>query len=388
MINFLCTSPKPKLKGTDAVYNEIYKLQDSFGGEVTSVYPFSKPNSNYPALLYGLHNIQEIKHLDEENNINQIFAPSLSYVPFIHGLSKPIIYNVSTGIGKEGKLLPKNFVNKVNTFVVSNKRDKEVLNSRNIKNVKIIKSAIDIEKFEKQSLEFNGTLRLLMASAPWELKQFQTKGVHLILNALQQLKNVHVTFLWRNVLSEEMVKLIKQYNVAEKVTFINETIDIRTLLNKVHGTILISNKSNVVKSYPHSLIESLVSAKPVITSKEIPMADYVAQNECGMVLKDFEASSLVQSIKSFKNNIARLTEKTIDINVHDFSTKKMIEQYKTLYKDLLSERKSKRKPVFSFPFSRSVELGESIENMRRTGQLNLFPTKHDTSNESGRASSL
>jgi len=336
MINFLCTSPKPNLTGTDALYNEIYKLKDYFGGRVTSLYPFSKPNSSYPALLYGAHNLFEIKTAESDHKINQIFAPSLSYLPFIHLLKKPIVYNVSTGISERGKLFPNGFLKKVSSFVVSNERDKNILHENGLNNVKIIRSAIETSTFKKHQLSLNGTLHLMMASAPWETKQFHTKGIHLLLSALQQLKGVHLTFLWRNVLVKDMEQLINQYQVADKITFINENVDIQTLLHKVHGCVLLSNNSSIVKSYPHSLLESLACGKPVITSKEIPMADYINENQCGLILNDFNHHALIRLIENFKTNLQNLTDFAFHFNEHDFSIQKMMSEYRLLYHNILA----------------------------------------------------
>jgi len=366
MINFLCTSPKPKLSGTDALYNEIYKLKDHFGGAVTSLYPFSKPNSSYPALLYGTHNLLKLKSLERKNSINQLFAPSLSYLPFMYALNKPIVYNVSTGISEKSTFLPGSFLKKVSAFVVSNEKDKNTLLQKGHKNVKLIRSAIDTTKLEKHQLPVNGTLQLLMASAPWENKQFHTKGIHILLSALQQLENVHLTFLWRNVLVKDMLQLIAQYNVQDRVTFINQTVDIQQLLNRVHGCVLLCSNASIVKSYPHSLLEALVSGKPVITSKEIPIADYVTENNCGLVLDTYNTNQLVHLIHDFRSNIEALSSKAMQINVHDFSVEKMKSEYQILYNNILSSKKrAKGIDLNTFPteLSRGRNLGNSLPNI-------------------------
>ncbi len=381
MINFLCTSPKPKLSGTDALYNEIYKLEDHFGGSVTPLYPFSKPNSSYPALLYGAHNLLKIITLERQNAINQLFAPSLSYLPFMYALSKPIVYNVSTGISENGILLPKGFLNKISAFVVSNEKDKNTLLQKGIHNVRLIRSAIDTSKLEKHQLPIDGRLNLLMASAPWESKQFHSKGIHLLLSALQQIENVHLTFLWRNVLVKDMQQLITQYDVQDKVTFINETVDIKQLLRQVHGCVLLCSNASIVKSYPHSLLEALVSGKPVIASKEIPIADFVSKNNCGLVLDTFDANQLVETIKTFRTNIQTLSDKAMQINVHDFSIEKMMSEYRILYNNILTSRvpaKGIDSNTFPTGLSRGRKVGGALSNIRPAsgsfGRLDASPS--------------
>ena len=50
----------------------------------------------------------------------------------------------------------------------------------------------------------------------------------------------------------------------------------------------------IVRSYPHSLIEALVTGKPVLVSRSVPMADYVEQAGCGVVVEQAEHFGLAQ----------------------------------------------------------------------------------------------
>jgi len=331
MINYLCTAPKPILQGTDALYNEIELLRTNFKGHVHSLFPFKKPISSFPAFLFGLHNYNKIKKSASKSSINHIFAPSLVYLPILNRLPKPIIYSIVTSISKQSKLLPKLFIRKLNKLVVSNERDATYLRSKKYKNVTVIKTGIDISPFDKHQLSLNGTFNLLMASAPWENKQLDSKGVLLLLSTLKQTSNLHITFLWRNVLEKEMKTLIKEYGVGNKVTLINQKTDVPSLLKTTHATILLSNDASVVKAYPHSLIESLISGKPVITSKQIAISDFIDKNNCGVVLKDFNAPSLINSIEAIKNNYTSYSNATLQLDTDLFSNKRMITEYKKLY---------------------------------------------------------
>lgn len=334
MINYLCTSPKPILQGTDALYNEIELLKTNFGGQIHSLFPFKKPISRFPAFLYGFHNFNTIKNSASNSKLNHIFAPSLVYLPVLNRLPKPLVYNIVTSIGKQSKLLPKSFINKLAALVVSNERDAANLQSKNYENVTVIKTGIDINPFTKHQLAVNSTFNLLMASAPWEAKQLATKGVRLLLSTLQQTNNLHITLLWRNVLVPEIKQLINEYNVADKVRLINEKANVAQLLKTVHATVLLCKDASVVKAYPHSLIESLISGKPVITSTQIAIADFVQQNNCGVVLKDFNATSLISCINYLKNNYNQYCNATLNLDANNFSNKQMLANYKQLYNSL------------------------------------------------------
>jgi len=323
------------LQGTDALYNEIELLKANFGGQIHSLFPFKKPISRFPAFLYGFHNFKKIKSSALDSRFNHIFAPSLVYLPVLNRIPNPIIYSIVTSIDKQSKLLPKTFIKKLGALVVSNERDANFLRSKSYENVTVIKTGIDISPFAKHQLPLNGTFNLLMASAPWESKQLISKGIHLLLSSLKKASNLHITFLWRNVLEKEMETLIKYYDVGNKVTLINKKTNVPSLLKTVHATVLLSNDASVVKAYPHSLIESIISGKPVITSKHIAITDFVQQNNCGVVLNDFNTVDLVSCIDKLQTNYSQFSNATLNLDTNMFSNKRMLADYDSLYKILI-----------------------------------------------------
>jgi len=108
------------------------------------------------------------------------------------------------------------------------------------------------------------------------------------------------------------------------------------LLKTIHSTVLLSNDASVVKAYPHSLIESLISGKPVITSKQIAMSDFVEENSCGVVLNDFDASHLLKLIDKLQANYTQYCNATFALDVNLFSNKRMLADYEKLYTRLTS----------------------------------------------------
>lgn len=331
MINYLCSSPFPQIKGTDAVYNEINTLHNQFGGSVHSLYPFKKPSSRFPILLYGVHNYRQIKKLEKEVSCHQVFAPSLFHIPILYRLKKPIIYNIVAGIGKNVKLPQKYYLDKITLFIVSNEADKDILNKQGIQNVEIVTTGIKTENFEKHSLVYEGKLNLLLASAPWEMKQFYSKGIHLIFEYLKSHPNVHIYLLWRDILAEHAVDLIKQYGIQDSISFINKNVNVNKYLKKVHGSILICNDRTLVKANPHSLIESIAAGKPVICSSNIPFSSFVKSRKCGVCLEEFNLESLDNAIKKFTEGYHKLSNVAYAIDPYIFSTDRVKDQYQKLY---------------------------------------------------------
>jgi len=334
MINFLCTSPKPHFESTDALYNEIEVLRKRFKGSVTSLHPFASPSSRYPILLYGMHNIGRIRGNERLNSINHIYAPSIFHFPMIHFLKKPIIYSVFAGISPDIEFPVDSFMKRIHSFIVSNERDLKILKDKGISNVEIIRPAIETKKFDKHSLPLKKTLHFLMASAPWELKQYESKGIHLMLQTLQKVDDLHITFLWRNIFPEHMIELIQKYDVVKKVTFINEFADVSALLKKSHGALLLTNDCTVVKAYPSSIIETITAGKPVIISKEIPIADFIVKNDYGLTLDEYTVDDFVKVLKEFRQKYSHLSEATLKFSPDEFSTARMLADYEHIYNNI------------------------------------------------------
>jgi len=349
MINFLCTSPKPKVDGTDALFNEMNLLQNQFNGFATSLFPFTDPSINYPILLYGFHKFRTIQKIEQTTEVNHIFASSIFHLPIVYFLKNPIVYTVAASL-REDTILPiRKFMDRIKYFIVSNEIDSQILRSKGINNIKIIQSGIDIELFNKNKLALDNKLHLLMASAPWDMNQFKTKGIFLIFEALQKIDNIHITFLWRNILPDHMLRLVKKYKVEDKITFVNEYTNVDKYLQQVHGTILLTKDGSIVKSFPHSLIESIVAGKPVILSNKIPMSNFVKNNNCGLVLEEFTSNNLISLIEQFRNRYAELANFTLNIESDIFSIRRLFDDYNDLYSKVTSTSSSKRRAPSNTP---------------------------------------
>lgn len=331
-IQFLLTSPKPAIEGTDAVYQEIQAIQKLAGGTMTNLFPLSQPNSFFPRFLYGWHQRNTLKKQEQQTQINHIYAPVLYYFPILKQLKNPLIYTVIASL--KGRKKPSNIkaLQQIAQIIVSNSRDYNILSDWGFKNHHLIRPGIATQDFQSHTLALQKELVLLMASAPWEAAQFHSKGVDLLLKALQQRPYLKMIFLWRGFLYEEMQAKIKAYQVESQVQIINKKVKVNDILKEVHGTVLLAKTPQLVKAYPHSLIESIVSGKPVIIGNEIPMADDIQEKKCGLVVKDFAIDHFLEQLDVFYENYESLATVCRKLNATDFSEKRMVQEYLQVYR--------------------------------------------------------
>ena len=332
-ILYLLTFPEPAIQGTDAVWQDVETLQTTFGGASINLFPFKKPRSFLPMPLYGLHRIKSIR--SQENNqlmLNHIFVPTLHYLPVFYFMKNPIVYTVAASLQKQRKPLNIHRLNNLHRIVISNERDRQVLESWGINNYSIITPGVDTSGFSSHPLPLKKELILLMASAPWDKAQFSSKGIDLLLETVAKLPFLKLILVWRGLLYEELLEKIGYHGVIQKVEVINKKVNVNDFLKKAHATILLAKHPKLVKSFPHSLIESLAAGKPVIVSKTIPMADYVREHSCGVVVEDLRLESLTDSIESLMNQYQSLSDHANRIRAQDFSLVQMVDQYRILYR--------------------------------------------------------
>ena len=300
---YLHTAPRPAIDGTDAVYNEIEEWRKKTGGHILTLYPLRTPSSAIPRFLYGWHQIFSIIKLQKDVSEVHIISPTLHWYPILSLVHKDLVYHLTTSINvpKSARLLDR--LRMCKAVIVSSKQDEGTLRSLGLSQARFVRPMYDVSKFKPHHLPLQDELVLLMASAPWEKSQFESKGVIAILDMLAQTKNVKVIFLWRGILYNQMRKLVQEYGVEDQVEIINEKVDVVELHKRVHAVILLAKDRHVVKSYPHSLIEAVASGKPVICSKVIPMAEEIAESGVGIVVNDY--GDLARALMQLRANLEK-----------------------------------------------------------------------------------
>src|SRR5262249_38928894 len=174
-------------------------------------------------------------------------------------------------------------------------------------------------------------LILLMASAPWNGRQFELKGINLLLAAAARLPYLRLILLWRGVLAEELERRVLRFRLENRVEIVNRKVDINDYLAQAHATVLLAKHGGLVKSFPHSLVESLLVGKPVLLSNTIAMSDYVSKRHCGVVVRDMSFEALAAAIESLMRDYETLARNASHIAAAEFSIETMIANYRRLY---------------------------------------------------------
>jgi glycosyltransferase involved in cell wall biosynthesis len=330
-ILYLLTSPPPILEGTDAVVQEVDALQRAFGGARMNLFPFKRLGSRFPRRLFGLHMLGKLRALQRGLELNHIYHPILYPFPVLRLLRNPIVYTVIASL--QGSARPAHLaqLREFHRIVVASERDARILADWGLRNVSIVPPGIETSVAPCQYLPLERDLVLLMASAPWARHQFDLKGVDALLEAAKALPYVKLILLWRGVLFDDLMARIRSLGIEQRVEIINEHVDVNIYLARAHATVLVAKRGDVVKSYPHSLVESLLAGRPVIISASISMADDIVKSQAGVVVESVSTVTLIEAIERLRSSYPTLAANAARVGPATFSMPAFVDNYRRVY---------------------------------------------------------
>lgn len=330
VLHHLTTPPSP-MAACDAVVQEVEALQAQLGGEIVYLNPARRPGSRYPERLYGLHCLLYLRRREATVRLHHIYNSHLLYFPYLRWLRRPIIYSVTAGLRSSHPPGNLRKLEHISVIVVSNERDRATLCAWGLKNVHVIRSGIDMERFSPAPPPDGPGFTLLSGSAPWTKPQFHSKGVEALLGAAETRPDLRLVFLWRGLLFEAMQKQVAQHKVQAQVQVINQEVDVNQVLAGVHAAVVLATDPTLVKAFPHSLLEALATGRPVLVSQSLPMADYVARTGCGQVVEVVNPGGVLEALARLEANYETHRAAALRVRQRDFSREALVEAYRRLY---------------------------------------------------------
>jgi glycosyltransferase involved in cell wall biosynthesis len=340
-ILYQLTTLPPKFPAGEAIAQEINALRANFGGDVIYVNPNQHALGFIPRLLFGFHQLKQIHNREVGLDFHHFYNPDPFPFPFLRYLRRPVIYSISCGVNNKRPNAA--FFNALAAVAVADERSLRRLRKWGVENVMLVRAGIDTTQFTYSPLPLpspHSEVRLMVGSAPWTKAQFHSKGIEGLLAAAQQNPQLHLIFLWRGVLVEEMEQRVRKMNLSRQVEVVNRQVDVNQVLAGVHGSITLASNSAIIKSYPHSLLDSLAAGKPVLVSQAIPMADYVEQTGCGQVVKNVTPADILTAIDALAHSYEAQALAARQVGQRDFSQQAMINSFRPIY-EMVSQNPEK-----------------------------------------------
>ncbi|MGC9396710.1 MAG: glycosyltransferase [Anaerolineae bacterium] len=322
----------PKMPAGEALSQEIQALREHNGGDLVYVNPNQNSAIYIPRLLFGSPMLKALRNREKNVDMHHFYNPDPFPYPYLLRLRRPVIYTVSSGIS--ARRINARYFNRLAAVTVYDERSQQRLLRAGVRNVYRIHPGIDTSRFSCTPLLLERELRLLVASAPWTRAQFRTKGIDALLKAAQQEPRLHLTFLWRGILAEEMEERIHSLGLESRITVINTLADVNRVLAGVHATITLATNAALIKAYPHSLLDSLAAGKPVLVNRVIPMADDVARASSGIVVEEVTAQGVLTALAKLTQHYDALQKSARQVGQRDFALDEVIAAYDRVYQSI------------------------------------------------------
>jgi glycosyltransferase involved in cell wall biosynthesis len=319
----------PTMEGCEAVTQQVASLRAHFGGDLVYLNPNHRSPLYVPRLAFGFDRLHVIRSYETGIDLHHVFNPDPFAFPVLRLLRRPIVYSLTGALAREPRI-PR-FLSSLPALTVADERSLAHARAEGLDNVRLVRTGLDTTHFSHTPLALHSQFRLLVGSAPWSRAQFHSKGVDALLGAARACPDLHLTFLWRGVFLDEMERRVRHYGVGEQVRVLNERVDVNQVLAGVHGSVALATDPSVIHPYPHSLIESLAAGKPVLTSRSIPMSDYVAGKELGCTIDHVTPSSVLSAIEQLRARYPALQRAALTVGGRDFGLGPMIRSYEQAY---------------------------------------------------------
>lgn len=318
-ILYLLPMLPPKSAKAEAIAQEIALLQGNFGGEIVHVNPnIHLPRTLIPRLGFGWHMLPRLYRMARHADLFHFFNPDPFPYPFLLMLPKPVVYTISAGMESKPNLP---YLRRMAMVTVPDARTLGQLQNWGLANVAWQRPGVATQRFTHTPLTLSADepLRLLIASAPWSLAQFHSKGFDALFEATRRMPNFHLTLLWRSLLVEEARTRIAALGIGERVTVIDGTVDVNAALARVHAAAIFATAPGIIKSYPHSLLDALAAGKPVLLSRAIAMSDYVNTEQCGVVVDEVTPEAILAAVAALRAGYTTYAQRALTVGQRDFT---------------------------------------------------------------------
>lgn len=322
----------PKMPECEAISQEINTLRSHFGGDLIYLNPNQQSPLYVPRALFGFHKLKPLRSLESNLHIHHLYNPDPFPFPVLRALRRPVVYSLTGGVERRPNVP---FFASLAAVTVADEGSLERLKSWGLDNAVLVRPGVDTSRFTCSPLPLRSEIRLMVGSAPWTRAQFRTKGVEALLEAARQSPQLHLVFLWRGVLAEEMGRRVRRLGLEGQVDILNRRVDVNEVLAGVHASVTLATGPAIIRSYPHSLMESLAAGKPVIVSWRIPMANYVQRTGCGIVAESLTPTGILTAIESLAKEYKDLQESAQQVGQRDFSQQAMVVSFQRVYERIL-----------------------------------------------------
>ncbi|MCS7060873.1 MAG: glycosyltransferase [Anaerolineae bacterium] len=329
------TIPASPMADCEAVAQDVRLLQHVAVGRSIHLYPTRRPGTRIPRAIWGLERLPLLWRLERSIDVHHIFNPDPFPFPVLRLLRRPIVYTIVGSVSDEHCHNARRVGALARAVIVSSQADQDCLIRWGISQTHVVQPAVDVTRLQYTSISDDAPPTLLAGSAPWTGEQFVSKGVDALLEAALRRHELRLIFLWRGVLFDEMMRRVATTGLQERVRVLNERVDVNEVLAGVTAGVVLATRPDVVKAYPHSLLECLAAGKPVLVSRAIRMSEWVEKSNLGCVIDVVNADHILRAVDTLRQ--ARFSPQRLQAAVAGH-TERFLAAHRQIYEWVIGRR--------------------------------------------------
>jgi glycosyltransferase involved in cell wall biosynthesis len=321
-------APRPEL---DAAGQEIDSLRRSFGGPLKHLYPGARYRPWIRRRHLRRQQIDEWLALDRAVDLHHVVSDRALDYPVLAKLRCPVVFRLLTPVQDLATLAR---LARYGSIVVSAAAEAERLRRLTGVPAVAIPPGIELERFADVAPPPTGPFTVLFGSAPWTRRQFVTKGLDPLLQALGERPEMRLIILWRGVLRSTLEARLRAAGLAARTEVLAERVKPEEVLARAHAAVLVPSSPRVVKAFPHSLLEALAAGRPVLTSDQLALADWTEERGCGLVVPP-TADGIGRGLDRLAADYGAFRRATTALDMSAFSVSRCVATYRDLYQRIL-----------------------------------------------------
>ncbi len=229
-------------------------------------------------------------------------------------------------------------LDRVDRFVVEYPGGAKVLRDLGIdaERIRLIYPPVDLARFTP-SPPPEGPFTVLFASSPDEESWLEARGVPLLLETAALRPTMRFRLLWRpwgNSL-KRVRAWITDRELKNVELIVGRVTDMAREYREAHVTAVPFTHVDQCKPAPNSLVESLASGRPVLTTPVVGVSDLVREGRAG-IAEEAIAQSLANGLDNLRADWASFSSRARELAEQNFAAENFVKAYQQVYKEVLN----------------------------------------------------
>lgn len=250
---------------------------------------------------------------------------------------RPLVYTAAL----RGPTLDRWLYDKVAVFAAESQPLADILVAAGVsaQKIEIVYPGVDLDAYAPAPLP-DGRFRILFASTPADVAEFDVRGILLMIEAARLLPDVDFVLLWRRwgdvaAATRALAALDPPPNV---LVDLRDAADMVSEYQRAHATIC-AYAQGFGKSSPNSVIEGLACGRPTLVSPAVGTSALIEENGAGIVIRR-DPEGLVAAITELRQDVEGFSRRARRLAESHFGVERFTARYAELYHRVLGHSPS------------------------------------------------